>query len=304
MQPTRENQIRGMERIYQTAQRRRVPQLPTHAISAYGEPPFQYRDAWLVQLPFLAEPQLIDALVPSPLKTNGDGGVLLSINRLEAVGLGFYHEVALSVPCHFDLGTPDPFGVPPKPRSSIAGEYATYHPALGCISTHELSGHVLSGQYLLVLYVNTDIPIAVGRELWGFPKKGAQIYFEEKAGVITTSVEREGITLIRATLTLDGERCPAELQDVNWQFHTWFNLKLIPSVQSGMQHPDVAQLTSTTLQNLSINHIYRGQSAITFGSSSADPLDMMTVRQLEPGYYIQADGDLTYGSVLHDYLAR
>jgi acetoacetate decarboxylase len=295
---------RNMTRAYQTTRGHQVTSLPSHAVTSYDEPPFEYRGGWLVHIPLFTTPEVVDALIPHPLKAPGDGCILLSINRLEAIGLGKYHEVVLSIPCHFDLGTPDGLVGPAKPRSRLVGEYATYHPAFGCVPTIEPSERVLRGQYVVVIYVDKDTPIAVGREVWGFPKKGAQIFFEEKAGVITARVTREGIPLIRATFTLAREGSPAELQDVNWQFDTWFNLKLIPSVQGGLQHPDVAQLTCTTLQNLSVKHVYQGHATVEFSTSPTAPLHTIPVRQVEPGFYVQADGDLTYGRVLHDYLAR
>jgi acetoacetate decarboxylase len=293
-----------MERVYRTTQGHGATPLPSRAVPVYDEPPFEYRGVWLVHIPLLTTPEVIDALVPRPLKTHGDGCLLLSINCLEAGGLGKYHEVVLSIPCHFDLGKPDGLSGPAKPRRRLAGEYATYHPALGCVPTTEPAGRVLGGQYVVVMYVDKDTPIAVGREVWGFPKKGAQIVFEERGSVITTTVEREGIMLIRVAFTVAGEGSPAELQEVNWRFDTWFNLKVIPSVQGGMQYPDVAQLTCTTLQNLRVKHIYRGNAAVEFGTSPTDPLRTIPVHRVEPGFYIQADGDLTYGRVLHDYLAR
>ena len=106
-----------MQRVYQTAQSRGVVQLPSHAISSYDVPPYQYRDGWAVNIPLQTKPDVIDDLVPHPLKTNGDGGMLLSFSRFESVELGVYHEVILSVPCRFDLGKPDPFSGPGKPRS-------------------------------------------------------------------------------------------------------------------------------------------------------------------------------------------
>ena len=169
----------------------------------YGKPPFEYRDCWAMVIPFTATSEVVRELVPEPLVPNPDSMMTLSVSRLNASGLGRYREMVLEIPSTFD-DTP--------------GRYAVY------------------------FYLDGDSPIAAGREIYGCPKKEARITLEVKDGILTGTVERGGITLVRASMEL------AQLGNVE-EFPPMmplFNLKLIPSVKKDAL-PDVAQLTSSEL---------------------------------------------------------
>jgi acetoacetate decarboxylase len=154
------------------------------------------------------------------------------------------------------------------------------------------------GNYYVYLMLDHDAPIAAGREIWGFPKKLGQIKMEEKDGVLISTVERAGITLIRAAMELSQEVKP-EAVPLPAPF---FNLKLIPSVKKDAP-PDVMQLTSTTLENVNVHRVYyTNKATLEFGTSPVDPFHKIPIKEVMSGRYTNWDFTFTYGEVIHDYL--
>lgn len=81
----------------------------------------------------------------------------------------------------------------------------------------------------------------------------------------------------------------------------YVNLKLIPSVKRDAP-PDVKQLTTTTLENVSIRRVYKAKTTLEFGVSPADPFHRIPIKEVLGGLYVNSDFTLTYGDVIHDYL--
>jgi acetoacetate decarboxylase len=157
----------------------------------------------------------------------------------------------------------------------------------------------MTGNYAVALYLDNDAAIASGREVWGWPKKAAHFDIEEDDGVLTAAATRDGVEIIRARLEVAG---PAEPADLSLN-PTWFNLKLIPSIVEGAP-PEVMQITSTTLENVRVSDMRRGQASVFLANAEFDPLaELIEVREVLGGVHFRLDCDLTLGEVIHDYLA-
>jgi acetoacetate decarboxylase len=222
----------------------------------FAPPPYDYRDSWEMTIVFKTTPDVLRDLVPKPLVPNPQNLMFLVIGRYFASGFGAYNEMILSTPVAFQ-GTP--------------------------------------GTYCVYLVLDRDSPIAAGREIWGYPKKLGLVKLEEKDGVVTGTVERAGLTLVRAVMELS-QLVKSETVAVK----PTFNLKLIPSVKKGAP-PDVMQLTSTTLENLKVHREYTGKATLEFGPSPADPFHRIPIKEVVDGSYGNLDFTLTYGEVVHDY---
>ena len=149
-----------MARGYQEARSDQVKKLPSHPAPLYSDPPLQYRDSWIVNIPFQTDPRVVEQLVPAPLKPNSDGYMLLSINRLNALSLGSYNEAVLSIPCVFETLHPDAAGGGARvtQRKYISGQYVAYHPVFGCVAVPTQAQESLAGQYIAYIYVDQDAP--------------------------------------------------------------------------------------------------------------------------------------------------
>jgi acetoacetate decarboxylase len=227
----------------------------------YDEPPYLYRGGNSLICVFRANMQAIDSLVPEPLKPAPGGLVYGWQNDFHAVGLGSYHEAIISIPVEFK-GKP--------------------------------------GLYMAYLYLDSDSPIAAGREIFGFPKKFARFSLSDHEDVLTRVTERGGVELLKFSVQFSR---PGKLEDLAALANPIYNLKIIPSVQKGAP-PDVRQLTAMTLQNIVVNRIVEGNATVDFGKSPADPLYLLQPLEVLKGIYCEVDFDLPYGEVVHEYQAK
>jgi acetoacetate decarboxylase len=155
-----------------------------------------------------------------------------------------------------------------------------------------------SGVFFVALYLDTTAGVVTGREIWGFPKKDADITFTEEGGSVSTVVSRFGFPLIKATMRRQTrvqaipEAPPSAL----------FNLKVIPSVKRGAP-PDVLQLTSLpSIQRTA--ELYEGPATLEFGGSPFDPLDQIPILGVVGARFEVGSMELDYGDVVFDYLAQ
>lgn len=225
----------------------------------YPPPPFEYRDGWSQLIVFRSDPAVISRHVPAPLVIDRKGGMTMMISRFFASGFGVYHEATLCALATFKG----------KPVN-----------------------------YALYLMLDSDIAVCGGREIWGWPKKLGRVSLAERDGVVTSSVERGGIEVVRAAVEVASLDASEALAGGNMDF---INLKLIPSVKNGAP-PEVMQLTKTSLSNFVPKKVYRGRATLSFGASPVDRFDQFPVREIIDAYYYNSDFTLGDGKVVHDYL--
>jgi Acetoacetate decarboxylase (ADC) len=70
-----------------------------------------------------------------------------------------------------------------------------------------------TGNYAVFLYLNKALPIVGGREIWGWPKKDAEITFNEGNREISGRVERSGSVLLSLTAKLEKKSDPVGVGD-------------------------------------------------------------------------------------------
>jgi acetoacetate decarboxylase len=240
----------------------------------YGAPPLQYTDSKFVSVVFKTSPEALRKLVPQPLVPNPDNILLVYTSSLNVLGYksgnfsfpgGNYFEVVMGIPVKFKE---------------------------------------TSGNYCVVMYLDYPVNtggrsgVALGREIFGYPKKEALITFDEKDGKVYSTVSRFGTTLIKLSFerTLKVEPVPPRPRTPT------FNLKYIPSVKKDAP-PEVMQLTSN-VSEFNRKEMWRGKGSLEFGSLSADPLGDIPVLQIIAAQYEVAEGSLPFGEVVHDYLAK
>jgi acetoacetate decarboxylase len=240
----------------------------------YGSPPLQYTDSKFVSVAFKTSPDVLRKLVPQPLIPNPDNVMYVYTSSLNILGYksgnfsfqgGNYYEVVMGIPAKF---------------------------------------REASGNYCAVMYL--DYPndtggrpgVAIGREIWGYPKKEAIITFEEKDGKVHSTVSRARTPLIKLSFerTLKVEPPPPRPRIPT------FNLKYIPSVKKDAP-PEVMQLTSN-VSELNRKELWKGKGSLEFGSLSADPLGDIPVLEIIAAQYEVAEGSLLHGEIVYDYLAK
>jgi len=240
----------------------------------YGSPPLQYTDSKFVTVVFKTSPEVLRRLVPQPLVPNPDNIMFVYTSSLNVSNYksgdfsfsgGNYYEVVMGIPVKFKE---------------------------------------TSGNFCVVMYLDYPVDkggrpgVALGREIWGYPKKEAKITFDEQDGKVYSVVSRAGTPLIKLSFekTLKVEPFPPRPKTPT------FNLKYIPSVRKDAP-PEVMQLTSN-LSEINRKELWRGKGSLEFGSLSADPLGDIPVLQIIAAQYEVAEGRLLHGDVLHDYLTK
>lgn len=224
----------------------------------YTPPPYEYRDAHSMMILFQSDPKVLAKYVPKPLVLDREATMFAQISKFFTAGFGTYHEI-------------------------ILGALATF------------KGRPVN--FSLYLILDNDIAICGGREIWGFPKKYGRVTLGDRDGVMSGTVERGGLPLVRAAMEI-GPLCkPGEFAGSA----EYVQLKMVPSVKNGAP-PEVMQLASTTLKNLVIKDTYKGAATLEFFPSPVDRFCAIPIRKVLGGYLYSADFTLEDGEVVHDYL--
>lgn len=227
----------------------------------YFPPPYFYKENNGINIIFRTTPEVLQELLPPRLIPNSDNLAFFYAGEfnVNAPVKVKYKEAGLGIPVLFD-------------------------------------GKI--GNYFTCLYLDLAAAIVPGREIWGWPKKDAAISYGTEMGVYQTSVKREGIEIIHATIKELKKVKPIPNQDNVPSL----NLKIIPSVKKN-QPPDVLQLTSaggsSTRKALSM-----GEATLSFASSPSDTLGNIPVLEVVRGEQYIDDMCLDCGDVLIDYLAE
>lgn len=252
--------------FFSTSKAQEIKQAYTMPSTAplYSPPPVQFRDNKIVVVLFKTKPEVLRTLVPEPLVPNPGNLMFIYVG---------------------ELNIEDPTG----------GIYSYLEAGIGVAAA--LSKKY--GNYAVYLYLDKALPIAGGREIWGWPKKDAQITFKVQDGKINAKIERFGVTLISLSSTQLKKIDPIPDQPEL----PWFNLKIIPSVVKNSP-PDVMQLTSALNTNSLTKELYYCKASMEFGSSPMDPLGNIEIVEILGAQFKVTDFVMNYGEVLHDYLAQ
>ena len=230
------------------------------AAPLYPPPPYTYRDCPLLVVPFVAGPGVVRRLVPPPLEPNPDDIAYIAVGHLHNDRLGSTHEAFVVVPS---------------------------------------SDGTRNGNFAVFLYLENDACVTSGREIWGWPKKLAEIAFRDDDAGVAASVCRGGTTLIEAGLA-DCEDAPPDELALS---PVWFNHKIIPSVVEGAP-PDVSQVTATTFADLEVRDVRRGRASLRLADTPQDPLAaLLGVREILGGHRMTLSFRLLHGEIVHDALA-
>jgi acetoacetate decarboxylase len=227
----------------------------------YPEPPYYYKGNKVIAITFRTTPEILQELVPAPLVPNPDNLAFIYIGEFKVVSpiKVNYKEVGIGIPAIF---------------KDILGSYFAY------------------------LYLDPPLAIVPGREIWGWPKKDAEITFTAEKGIYQVKVFREGVTLVTVSVNAAEKVTPIPAQSDL----PAFNLKVVPSVKRN-HSPDVLQLTSAITVSEK-NELFRGEAKLSFASSGSDHLGRIPVLEILGGEQYTEDLSLDCGDVLFDYLSE
>jgi acetoacetate decarboxylase len=172
----------------------------------YPRPPYHYVDAKLFLALFNPTEESIRALLPPPLRPSQMPLAGLLFAEQPCKEAGTFMESGMLIQCLFDN---------PDTKDEEVGVFFCYD------------------------YVDTDVALAAGREIWGYPRKHAETSLNWKKDTLVATTKRNGIAILKATCTFNDEG--------DWiDSGPNINIKMIPSV-TGKGY-DLAAITAAYLK--------------------------------------------------------
>ncbi|WP_366552677.1 acetoacetate decarboxylase family protein [Aquibaculum sediminis] len=149
------------------------------------------------------------------------------------------------------------------------------------------------GGHVAYEYVTTDDAMAPGREIWGYPKKMAEVDWKHEGNTISSRTLRRGSSLIdleftQGSCTYDKPVLQPRLQ-----------IKRIPSADGNGY--DVHQVIQNKLSSWSLLETVSGTAQVALGGvPNMDPLFELGPLEVLGAEKIRAEFELSYGEILKD----
>jgi len=221
----------------------------------YPAPPYHYKDSKILLAMFNPTERSVKKMLPAPLRPSQLPLAALFIGEHPCQEIGTFMEAALIVQCLFD--------------NTDTGEEEV-------------------GAYFSHVYVDTDIALASGREIWGYARKNADISLTLKKNRVEASVVRNGHSLMKASCLLDEE---GEWIDSGPNI----NFKVIPNV-SGESH-DISCVTAAYL-TIDVHDGRSGDVEIEINSGPQDDFSNVEIEAVMLGQYFDCDFVVPPGKVV------
>lgn len=248
-----------------------------YKITFYPSPPWYFTNGHTLCVTYEAEPESIAELLPDPLEPDLErlNMVTLSVHFFPFSVLGPYHEATVRIPVKY--------------KDNV-------------------------GSYIPYMWEDSLLPIACGREIWGHPKKYAEILLTYgghafgtstsadpqgfTGGIMSGVVSNSGINLFKIHVNLIEKVYVKKVasQEVGWDPDV--NLKIIPSVDGTKP---LRQLVILPYQGIKIKEMWKGPATVSFEASPTDSVWKLAPVKVVSGSYSVVNFSVGFGKVLHNY---
>ncbi|MCS7296562.1 MAG: acetoacetate decarboxylase family protein [Chloroflexota bacterium] len=212
---------------------RRTPEEAELFLAAYRRPVF--RDVRALTVPAESEPEALAAILPPPLEPANEPRVVFSIAEVR--------------------------------RSNCAGAFFVATVDISCTFQGE------RGAFCLAMPVSTDSALIFGRELYGEPKKLAEIHLDERGdGTVHGSVTRHGITYLELSAVLEPTEEPVRESEAD-RYH----FRFLPTPDGHIA--GLVELVRVRHRSR-VRVTARGQASVTLRDSPHDPLFDIPIRKV------------------------
>ncbi len=148
------------------------------------------------------------------------------------------------------------------------------------------------GFFCPFIYVTTDAALAAGREVWGFPKKLAEIEVLREGESLAASVRRKGARIsLEATFTGPAEEALVDALGNS----PIFNEKVIPAVTG--KEPEIRQVTATVLE-MRVREARVGIGRLVAEGGPEDAWGLLATADEVTAFWIVSDTVLPPGRVV------
>jgi acetoacetate decarboxylase len=156
------------------------------------------------------------------------------------------------------------------------------------------------GSYTHCMFLNDGPPIAAGRELWGFPKKLAQLTLRAEIDTLVGGLDYGPVRVGTGTIgykhkAADPEAVLASLAAPNYL------LKIIPHVDGS---PRICELVEYYLEDIELKGAWTEPGALDLHAHALAPVAELPVLEVIAATHIIADLTLGLGKVVYDYLRQ
>jgi acetoacetate decarboxylase len=196
----------------------------------------------MLSVDFLTDPDVVAEVLPPPLEPTERPVISAMVGRWQSNCVGDFHGGALYV------------------DASHRGKL---------------------GRYVLSMWMDNDIPMIYGRDLFGEPKKLADSQLHRRGQSFSAWVQRGGVRLLELTAELPEDAGPSDAEGIN------FNFKARPAA-NGVGLEEDAILTQADFQT-AIRVDRRGVGTVTLRGTVHDPVDELTVREVVGASYLECD---------------
>ncbi len=156
------------------------------------------------------------------------------------------------------------------------------------------------GQYVHQMYLDNFPAIAAGREIWGFPKKYAKPELTYDSDCVLGQVFFGKCEIARATMPYKWHAMDLDKVQRSMETEPGFLLKVIPDVDNT---PMIAQLVRYYMEDVVVKEAWSGPGALELFNHALAPMADLPVRKVISAQHIIADLTLSWGEVVHDYMA-
>ncbi|MDX6623027.1 MAG: acetoacetate decarboxylase [Solirubrobacterales bacterium] len=240
--------------------------------SLYGPPPYLYRGVEDCFIVYEAEREGVESLLPPGAEIADEVPTCIAWARWVPFStFGQYHEAYIMI------------------RARVDGEVYLYQP---------------------FIFVDNEVPLGAGREIWGYAKKlavfernwgGGEVPYGEQ--MVFTVQRPKGQPIMTATVVCDRLADPAELEDT-----PVLSTRVIPNSEEG-KPPSVCELvrldvpaTLHTAQD-GTPKLWAGRGSLSLPTvSTVDPWHLVRPTKVLDAYYGIYDFDLPHGRVIRNYL--
>lgn len=228
--------------------------LPDYA-PLYPQVPYHYKNYEKISVYCKGHREVIERFLPKDFEYVSDVFEIFVLKNEVIEGLDPYSEGGIVIPCKY---------------KDIVGAYMAYE------------------------YVDTDEALCAGREIWGYPKKLADVEYRNEHGQVHGKITRKGKVIIDIKLTLaDVEVTPPNL-------FPRLQVKRMPRADKyGM---DMDQVILNEFVDPVIHTRKNGTAEVNWEYSSFDPIAELGPVEVIGGVYVVGDFTLTYGKIIEDKL--
>jgi acetoacetate decarboxylase len=230
---------------------------------AVQSPPFYYRNAEMIIVSYRTSEEAALRLLPEGVELADPPTASVMVARYHFTTFGPYNEASLGIACNWQGGR---------------------------------------RTYTANLFVDQEAPLIAGREIWGYPKKLAQIELVQEREQFMGTVERPTQNRLLTAVM----RCVRNVPEAEWESPPVLSLKVIPSAES--DEPAIAQLVECEFRLTPIvgtdglSEVWSGPGSLTFNSpTSTDPWHELPVEEVSSCVYGRFNAYLPYGKVLAEY---